>query len=51
VVADHRDDREAAQRVEVADAACMRAAGPPQGSNCAPAGGSEAAKPRAWEII
>jgi NAD(P)-dependent dehydrogenase (short-subunit alcohol dehydrogenase family) len=26
----------------------MRPAGPPQGSNCAPAGGSEAAKPQAW---
>jgi uroporphyrin-III C-methyltransferase len=26
----------------------MRAAEPAQGSNCAPAGGSEAAKPRAW---
>ena len=26
----------------------MRAAGPSQGSNCAPSGGSAAAKPRAW---
>ena len=26
----------------------MRSAGPPQGSNCAPAGGREAAKPQAW---
>jgi protocatechuate 3,4-dioxygenase, alpha subunit len=26
----------------------MRAAGPPQGSNCAPAGGSAAAEPQAW---
>jgi uroporphyrin-III C-methyltransferase len=28
----------------------MRAAGPSQGSNCAPSGGSEAAKPRAWGV-
>jgi general secretion pathway protein J len=26
----------------------MRSAGPPQGSNCAPAGGSAAAEPQAW---
>jgi len=26
----------------------MRHEGPPRVSNCAPAGGSEAAKPRAW---
>jgi hydroxysqualene dehydroxylase len=32
-------------RVNPADMSCE---GPPRGANCAPAGGSEAAKPRAW---
>jgi hypothetical protein len=29
----------------------MSAAEPPQGANCAPFGGSEAAKPQVWGLI